>query len=241
MNMDTMWELAFINAIAEVEEKTGTNPTDWRTGGKTKIALPMGEDKAWWDEKGRKMFYDFVNVWQESHMEIWTSPQGVPGVEIEFNINFDEVPVKAFADLIAVLPTGELAVVDFKTGKYVPDNAMQLGVYACCMEMVFGIRPTRGFYYSARKAQFVEVGGLDRWTIPVLSDMFKKFAKGLEEEIFLPNIGMSCSTCGVKEYCYATGGQLAQIYDPLAQLNVKPTTKKEGKNGSRRNKAPSQL
>lgn len=218
MTWETMWQDAFTAQIAEVETRSGTNPIDWRKGGIATKANPDKEDKVWWDENGKKMFFDFINSWQESNMEIWQSPTGVPGIEIEFNNYFGDVLIKAFADLIAVTPAGELAVVDFKTGKSVPNSSMQLGVYACCMEMTFGIRPTKGYYYSARKAEFVEVGGMERWSIPVMTEMFSQFAKGLEAEIFLPNVGMNCSTCGVKEYCYAVGGQLATIYDPLALI-----------------------
>jgi len=215
---DEMWNESFIQQIAEAENKSGTNPTDWRRGGRATKDNPDKENKAWWDENGKKMFFDFINAWQESQFEIWVSPQNVPGVEIEFNNNFGEVPIKAFADAIVVTPAGELAVVDFKTGSYMPDSSLQLGVYASMMEMQFGIRPSKGYYYSARKAQFIEAVGLDRWTIPLLTELFAQFARGLEQEIFLPNIGMSCGTCGVKEYCYAVGGQLAQIYDPLAEI-----------------------
>ena len=91
------------------------------------------------------------------------------------------------------------------------------------MEMQFGFRPTKGYYYSARKAQFIESPGLERWSIPVLTELFAQFERGIQNEIFLPNIGMSCSTCGVKDYCYAVGGQLSEIYDSLANI------KKEGK------------
>jgi len=223
MTWDLMWEESFQEQIAEVQEKSGTNPVDWRKGGRATKANPDKEDGNWWSENGKKMFFDFINAWQESGLEIWQTPQGLPGVEIGFNNMFGEVPIKAFADLIAVTPTGELVVVDFKTGNYTPDSSMQLGVYACCMEMTFGVRPSKGYFYSARKAQFEEVGGLDRWSVPVMTEMFTQFQRGLDAEIFLPNIGMSCGTCGVKEYCYAVGGQLAQIYDPLAN------TKKEGK------------
>jgi len=205
--------------IAEVEKRNeGTNPTDWRVAGRASKDKPNKEDKAWWDENGKKMFFDFINAWQESQFEVWVSPQNVPGVEIEFNNNFGNVPIKAFADAIVVTPAGELAVVDFKTGAYMPDSSLQLGVYASLMEMQFGVRPSKGYYYSARKAQFIEAVGLDRWTIPLLTELFAQFARGLEQQIFLPNIGMSCMTCGVKEYCYAVGGQLAQIYDPLAEI-----------------------
>jgi CRISPR/Cas system-associated exonuclease Cas4 (RecB family) len=218
MTWDNIWEESFNQAIADVETKTGTNPTDWRVSGTATLKNPNKEDKVWWDDNGKKMFFDFINVWQESQMEIWTSPQGVPGIEIEFNNNFGDVLIKAFADLVAILPTGEVAIIDFKTGKYTPDSAMQLGIYACAMEMTFGFRPTRGFYYSARKAQFIEVRGLDRWTIPIMTELFAQFTRGLDAEIFLPNVGMSCMSCGVKEYCYAVGGQLSTIYDPLAEI-----------------------
>jgi len=218
MTLEKIWEDAFTAQIAEVETKTGTNPTDWRVGGRASKANPDKENKVWWDENGKRMFFDFVNVWQQSQMQVWTTPQNIPGVEIEFNNNFGDVPIKAFADLIAVLPSGEVAVVDFKTGSFMPSTAMQLGVYACCMEMTFGIRPTRGFYYNARKGEFEEAAGLNRWTIPLMTELFRQFSVGLENKIFLPNISMMCGSCSVKEYCYAYGGQLAQIYDPLAEI-----------------------
>lgn len=218
LTWDSIWEESFNEAIGDIEKRTDTNPQDWRTGGRASKAYPNKEDKAWWDENGRKMFFDFINVWQQSGIEIWVTPEGVPGVEIEFNNYFGDVLIKGFADLIAVLPTGELAVVDFKTGSYTPDSAMQLGLYACLMEMQFGVRPTRGFYYSARKAEFIEVPGLNLWTIPVMTELFAQFVRGLNAEIYLPNVGMMCNTCGVKDYCYSVGGQLAQIYDPLAEI-----------------------
>lgn len=224
MTWDSMWDESFLGQIAEVERRNpGTNPVDWRVGGRKSLANPDKENKAWWDENGKKMFFDFINAWQESHFTVWVSEDNTPGIEIEFNQMFGKVPIKAFADAIVVTPAGELAVVDFKTGSYMPDSSMQLGVYACAMEMQYGVRPTKGYYYSARKAQFIEASGLDRWTIPVLTEMFEQFQRGLDAQIFLPNLGMSCSTCGVKEYCYAAGGQLSEIFDPIANIQ------KEGK------------
>ena len=215
MTWDKIWDESFLQAIAETEQKSGTNPVDWRVGGRATKANPDKENKAWWDENGRKMFYDFINAWTASGFEIWVSPEGVPGIEISFSNSFGEVPVKAFADAI-VVRGDDVAVVDFKTGSYTPDSAMQLGVYACLMEMQFGIRPTKAYYYSARKAEFIEAHDIHRWTIPVLTELFTKFELAVRNEIFLPNVGMACSSCGVAEYCYAKGGQLSEIYDPLA-------------------------
>ena len=143
MTWDKIWDESFLNQIAAVEQRNpGTNPTDWRIGGRSSAKNPDKENKAWWDENGKKMFFDFINAWQESHFELWVSEDKTPGVEIEFNQMFGTVPIKAFADAIVVTPAGELAVVDFKTGSYMPDSSMQLGVYACCMEMQYGVRPS---------------------------------------------------------------------------------------------------
>ena len=221
MSLDNIWQDAFTTTIAEMETKSGTSPLEWRKAGTATKANPDKENGVWWDANGKEMFLQFVKVWDESKFQIWETPHGIPGIEIEFNQMFGEVVIKGFADAIVVTPTGELAVIDFKTGKSTPDTSMQLGVYAAMMEMQFDIKPTRGFFYSARKAVFEEAWGMNLWTTPVLTEMFAQFERGLQAEIFLPNIGMACSTCGVKEYCYAVGGQLAQIYDPLANINKK--------------------
>ena len=217
MSWDAMWDESFLNAIANTEERTGTNPVDWRKGGRATKQNPDKEDKAWWDVNGKKMFFDFINAWSESGFDVWITPENVPGVELDLACTFDDVLVKGYADLVAVRG-GELCVIDLKTGMYTPESALQLGVYACAMEKLFGVRPSKGYYYSARNAQFIEADGLDRWTIPVLTNLFSKFVIAVDNEIFLPNIGMNCKTCGVAEYCYAVGGQLSQIFDPLSQI-----------------------
>jgi len=217
MTWETMWRESFDAEIETVQNKSGSNPYDWRRGGRSTKDNPNKEDGNWWDENGERMFFDFINAWQASGFEIWVSPEGVPGIEIGFNNSFSDVPIKAFADAV-VMSGNELTVIDFKTGSYMPDSSLQLGVYASLMELQFGVRPTKGYYYSARKAQFIESPGIERWTIPVLTEMFRQFNLGIENQIFLPNIGMSCGTCGVKEYCFAVGGQLAEIFDPLSQL-----------------------
>ena len=217
MNLETVWEESFNEAIADVEKRTGTNPTDWRVGGRATKEYPDKENKVWWDVNGLKMFQEFAQVWGESHIKIWETPDGLPGIELGFNQYFGDVLIKGYADLVGVLPTGELIVVDFKTGSRTPDSAMQLGLYACLMELQFGIRPTRGYFYLARHAKFEEAEGMERWTVDVFTDLFAQFARGLEAEIFLPNIGMSCGTCGVKDYCYAVGGELSSVYDTLGK------------------------
>ena len=220
MIIDTqeLWNKAFLDQIAEVEDKSKSNPVDWRKGGRATKANPDKEDKAWWDENGKKMLDDFIASYKANRWKIWTTPEGVPGIELGMVCNFGDVPIKAFVDLVFENADGSLTVVDLKTGSRTPDSSLQLGVYASCIEMTFGLRPQYGAYYSARSAMLEPSPGVERWSIPVLTELFAQFERGIQAEIFLPNIGMSCGTCGVKDYCYSVGGQLSQVYDPLAQI-----------------------
>lgn len=213
-----IWDEAFLQQIAEVEAKSSTNPNDWRKGGRATKANPDKEDKAWWDENGKKMLDDFIASYKANKWKVWVTPQGVPGIELGMEVKFGGVLVKAFVDLVFENPDGSLTVVDLKTGSRTPDSSLQLGVYASAIETTFGIRPQYGAYYIARSAMLEPSPGIERWTIPLLTEMFAQFERGVQNEIFLPNIGISCGTCGVKDYCYAVGGQLAQVYDPLANI-----------------------
>lgn len=216
-----IWDEAFLAQIAEVEAKSNTNPNDWRKGGRASKANPDKEDKAWWDENGKKMLDDFITSYKANGWKVWVTPQGIPAIELGVNVTFGDVLIKGYIDLVFENPDGSLTVVDLKTGARTPDSSMQLGVYAVALHETFGIRPQYGAYYSARTSTLEPSAGIERWTYPVLTEMFRQFEAGVQAEIFLPNIGMSCGTCGVKDYCYSTGGQLAQIYDPLANIKEK--------------------
>lgn len=214
-----IWDEAFLAQIAEVEAKSGSNPNDWRKGGRATKANPDKEDKAWWDENGKKMLDDFIQSYKSNGWKVWVTPQGIPAIELGVNVNFGDVLIKGYIDLVFENSDGSLTVVDLKTGASTPESSMQLGVYASAIEKTFGIRPQYGAYYSARSAMLEPSAGIERWTYPLLTEMFRQFEAAVQAEIFLPNIGMSCRTCGVKDYCYAVGGQLAQIYDPLANID----------------------
>mgnify|MGYP003353718643 CR=1 FL=1 len=80
---DQIWEESFLNEIADVEKSTGTNPTDWRVSGRASKKYPDKENRIWWEENGQEMFAKFVELWHNLGWKIWSTPEGVPGIEIE--------------------------------------------------------------------------------------------------------------------------------------------------------------
>lgn len=213
-NLDLLWATAFNEEIGNEQSGSDISPVDWRAGGRATKEWPNKEDGDWWNQNGFKMFQDFVEFWGNSGWKVWHTPEGIPGLELEINVHYGETLVKAFIDLVAVTADGELIVVDFKTGKSMPSN-MQLGLYASSIEKQFGVRPTAGYYYDARKAQSVLTSGLNRWTPELFTELFDKFALAIEHKIFMPNVGMSCSSCSVADYCYANNGEYSHMIDPL--------------------------
>lgn len=222
-NLDLIWQTAFNEAIGKEQEESGLNPLDWRAGGRATKEWPDKENGDWWNLNGRKMLEQFTEVWDSTGWKVWTTPNGIPALELEVNVFYGEVLVKAFIDLLAVTPEGELVVCDFKTGKSMPSN-MQLGLYASSIEQQFGIRPQHGYFYDARKAQMVITNNLGRWTPELFTELFRQFEVAVENQIFLPNVGMSCSSCSVADYCYANGGDMASMLDPLYAI-AKPKEK----------------
>jgi hypothetical protein len=212
-NLDLIWQESFNKAIGDEQTKSGTNPVNWRAGGRISKEWPSKENGDWWIVNGLEMFNKFNEVWAGLGWNVWHAPGGNIALELEVNQNYGDTFVKAFIDMVAVNSDGELIVVDYKTSKSMP-SSMQLGLYACSLEKAFGIRPAYGAYYDARKGQMV-TQMLDRWTIPLFEYLFRQFETAISNEIFLPNVSRDCGTCSVGDYCYTNGGQMADMFDPL--------------------------
>lgn len=215
----SLWQRHFVEACEREKNTSGTNPGEWRAGGRATKALPNKEDGTFWVDRGEQMVTDFISWWTANNdWTVWKAPDGKLGVEIPLFSEIGGAPVRAYADLIAYDQDGVLSVVDLKTGSHMPDSGMQLGLYAVLCDMLYGVRPTRGYFYDARNATMVQVNNMNVWTKPVFDDLFKQFVNGLEAEIFLPNIGMMCKSCSVNQFCYVYGGELSQDVDPLSLL-----------------------
>jgi putative RecB family exonuclease len=218
LNIKLLWEQAFNESIGAEQEKHGTNPVDWKAGGRASKAWPSKENGDWWAEKGPEMVANFIEFWKQSGWQVWETPEGIKAIELQLNVDYGDIRIKAFVDLVAVTPDGELVVVDFKTGANIPTSAMQLALYACSIDKQFGIRPTQGYYYDARNVMMLPAQGFNNWTYPLFTELFRQFEFAVQNQIFLPNLDKMCSYCSVKDFCYAYGGDFKDAVDPLALI-----------------------
>ena len=176
----------------------------------------------WWADNGPAMIQNWLD-WRAEHAdwEIWVTPDGNPAIEIELNVKLPgDIPVKMFIDRVFVLPSGQLAVLDIKSGR-LPEFDEQLGLYACGLEIAYGpqFRPEWGYFWDANKGTHGQPRALSRWTQGLMAQLYTEAAAGIQAGSFLPKPANSCvNWCGVAEYCATVGGSKAAGVDPLASL-----------------------
>jgi hypothetical protein len=195
--------------------KMADNGMNWRAGGKATIKNPNKEDSQWWLENGPRMVDYWIQFRADSGWQIWDTPEGIPAIETEMNQIVKGVNIKAILDRIMVAPTGELVIVDIKTGKSAPTALTQLGIYAILAEKTFGIRPQLGSYFMARTGELTTPVNLDRYTESRLGSWVKGFEIAVTNKIFIPAPGFMCGTCPVNSSCYAVGGKDSHLYPEI--------------------------
>jgi putative RecB family exonuclease len=192
------WYDLFDSLVAKQHEESGVDPRLWRVAGRATKEKPAGEDLAWWREAGLMMCADYV-AWKNDYAKDWHFYE--PGIEVDVSAAFaGGILVKAHLDRLLVMPTGELIVVDIKTGTRVPDF-QQVGLYATCVERTLGVRPSFGSYYLTRKGRLESPVNLDWLNGDYWDEVFAKFQIALDNEVFLPNPSPLCRTCSVNQHC----------------------------------------
>lgn len=206
----------FLEAVEEEERKTGIPRTDWIRGGRVSKEYPDKESEAWWLFHLPLMAQSY-QAWRDStKWVLWEPSTSVLAIELEMTTRLGGVTLKAHADRGFVLPSGELAVVDLKTGSRKPESTLQLGVYATAIQMNYGVRPKWGYYYMARQGKHIGPYDLDKYTPSRLEELYRQFRLGVENGVFIPNVGNHCKTCGVARFCFFGGGADAEAHDELA-------------------------
>lgn len=171
----------------------------------------------WWLDNGGQMVQDWIDWRKQTNWDILTIA-GKPCVEIElrFVLPGMDMQVLAYIDRVFVLPTGELAVVDLKTGR-TPETPEQLGLYRVGLGLVHNYWPDWGYFWSPGGKGHGQPLDLTMYTPEYFSALFQQAVAGVNAGTFLPQPANSCKNwCGVARYCHAVGGAEAKGHDPLA-------------------------
>lgn len=209
----------------EVKKRREQSPSfdlgDYTVTGRAAAAYGGKKNHEWWHDNGPGLVNNWIEWRKTTRWDIWETPEGNPAVELELNVTLPgDIPVKMFIDRVFVLPSGQSAVVDLKTGR-LPETPEQPGLYATGIELQWGAayRPQWGFFWDAQKGTHGQPLSLDRYTPGFFAEMYRAAINGINAGAFLPSPANACKNwCGVSRYCHAVGGPEAVGVDPLAVL-----------------------
>jgi len=195
----------FDRQIKETQEETGVPTSEWRAAGGKSTRKPT-EDEAFWRANGPQYARNWA-LWrsQNPQWSVWTTPDGEPAIELEFNIaDFGGVGLKAVIDRVMVNTAEELAVHDLKAGSSTPDLLDQHLIYAGCMELKYGIRPPLGAFFNCRKGGPVYMERLDVEHVTDTMERVSTFITQAQAGEYLARPGERCAyRCGYAQYCSA--------------------------------------
>lgn len=208
----------FANAFhGEIAETGELDTSLWRAGGRVSKTWPNKENYAWWKAHGPTQVTNWIS-WREvnPNLIVWVAPDGEPAIELAITCMIGDVPVRMVIDRVFVNEaTGELVIVDLKTGSRTPDSDLQLGFYKVGILKHFGVEVTRGAYWMSRKGELTEPVDLSRYSEHLIGSMLSQFNRAVDSQIFIPHLTNLCNSCSVNRGCYAYGGAQAAKYDPI--------------------------
>lgn len=202
-------------------------PDDFYVSGRKSKEWPEKENPFWWQAKGPGFVKSWV-VWRDNcGLDIWTTPQGEPAIELKVEAERDGIKILCFIDRVMVDPNGVLYIVDLKTGSQTPSWPQQLAFNNLALFQTTGYRAQYGGFWNARKGGIV--GNVDTgdgfadlriYTDEWLWDQATKAKAIRDQQLFVAQPTNLCkSACGVQPYCLPMGGPLSITLDRSATLS----------------------
>lgn len=174
--------------------------TKWLTMGRTRIQTDIDNRRErGWDQW---LVYRDRAMREAGTWKVWELPDGTPAVEVSFNVDLgDDLIVRGYVDIVKEwIGSGELTVNDLKTGNR-EKSSRQLGVYRLALNEVFGAGITSGSFYYAKDDTYSRSFDLSVWTEDYLREQFTAMQKGIENRVFIANVGDFCGLCPAKAQC----------------------------------------
>lgn len=193
---------------------------DLRASGRASKEWPGKENGAWWAHHLPIFIKDWVTFRMTSGYEL-AYANGVPAIEMDVSAAVGSVSIKAYLDRVMLHPVAAAPMVlDLKTNSREPSDPEQLGLYAAMLEARGMPRPRWGAFWMARTGQLGKVHDLSRYTARYFGWKFGTLKRQRDAGELIANTHSAfCSSCPVRDYCYAVGGRKAdQVPKPWEQV-----------------------
>jgi hypothetical protein len=200
--LEYIWSEAFNETIAEAYEEWPKD-SEWRQAGRPSAAWPDGQRYRYWNQRGIAA----VKAWQQWRME---TNERLPVVGIELPFEFDlpsGIKVKGIIDRVHALSgvaNPVVAPLDIKTGTKRPASPMQLAIYRHGLISKLGADQVSdvGFWWMGKDGREFEVS-IGHLGLEQIDQYAQAYVRGVENEVFIPNVGDACFMCPFTSRCFA--------------------------------------
>jgi hypothetical protein len=208
-----VWQRSFSEAIDRLKADD-PDISGWR----------QKESMTEWMQLGPKLCIAYFQWRKDTGWQLWVTPDGELAVELDTSGMLPNCPIeiKQYVDRVFKLPTGELFLVDLKTGSRQPENSLQFGTYAAGIKARYGATVKEGAAFMNRKAKLSRVYDLRIFTPEYMGSVFAKADQQIKQGLLVASPGGHCFYCDVSDACYATGGSQAVKFDRDHPLNRPP-------------------
>ena len=216
----------FTPLLDEAEaEGTEVKPSGRVTKEVTESGGPNKKDRDWWLHWGPIYLQRWMAWKAEFGWKVMTMPDGLPGIELGFDITVGGERVVGFIDRVYESDQTGITVFDLKSGA-VPAGSLQLKTYDLGLKGAYGIEADWGMFWSPGgddKGKLSSPVDLRSWPDERVEDMYYKAMRGIEAGIFLPQVTSMCRGCTVRRYCWAVAGEKAEELPLVAEVAKRET------------------
>lgn len=206
-DIESVWNVAFGAHLAKLY-KADPNEWNWRRSSSEPIER--------WNVIGPEFVQSYIDWRQRSPYEIWTTPDGLPAIELDISGYLPGCPVeiKAYLDRVFVDPfLNSMAVVDLKSGKTKPTSGLQFGVYGALLQVKYDVHPVWGAALMTREGALHKPYSLGKYSPEYVGKQLGALERIVEARAFPANVGGHCWNCDVSASCYANDGSTAEYFD----------------------------
>lgn len=203
-DLATLFESHLEKAVVNQEERGDYTRDEFKSTGRASKDWPNKENRDWWMHHGPLFVQNWVTWREASPWDLFTH-NGTPGIELAINITLGGKPNVMYVDRLFVLPSGELIVVDLKTGARKPPP-FQLGQYKVGIEEALDVPVAWGAYWNARTNSTSPAEDLSRFDREWLDELYWRGNEIITQGLFIGNSDMQCDWCSVNRYCRYFGG-----------------------------------
>lgn len=214
----SIWNDAFAGAIAEQSMRSPQFPPDaWHVAGRGR------ENYTWWLHEGGDMLRRYSN-WRQAWTSMgytpleWHGEQGDeparPAFEIELRTLIAGVPMVMRIDAVWHSPaTGEIVIIDVKSGAKTPADRFQLKTYAAALGNVLTHRgwsksPYIGFaYLMLREGAPSSIHTLNDDDLSEIEYRISMMDVAECNGVHVPSPGPFCTSCSVGHVCPIMAGR----------------------------------